>query len=244
MSYVPSQGEVKSSNDIEQNIEASISSTIRAGFIRKVYGILAFQLIFTTVITGLACMSKEVQIFMANHVILLFLSLVASFAVSLVVCCCPSLTRQFPQNYILLGIFTIGEGYLVAAICSTTSPGIVLMAAVMTTVMVVGLTIYSMVTKTDFTTKGGYLCVFILGLMLLSVFGLFTNNNFFHILICSGTIILYGFYLIYDTQLIIGKNQDIIQTDDYILGALMLYIDIIQIFLNLLELFNRLRADN
>lgn len=45
------------------------------------------------------------------------------------------------------------------------------------------------------------------------------------------SIILYGFYLIYDTQLIIGGRHSELEIDDYIIGALIIYIDIIVLFL-------------
>ena len=45
-------------------------------------------------------------------------------------------------------------------------------------------------------------------------------------------------YIIYDTQIIMGNKQDMIQVDDYILGAFMIYTDIISLFLQLLKIIN------
>ena len=47
---------------------------------------------------------------------------------------------------------------------------------------------------------------------------------------------IYAFYLIIDTQLIMGDRKHSLTLDNYILGAVMLYIDIIQLFLNLLRI--------
>jgi protein lifeguard len=47
---------------------------------------------------------------------------------------------------------------------------------------------------------------------------------------------LYAFYLIVDTQLIMGGRRNELTLDNYILGAMLLYIDIIQLFLNLLRI--------
>jgi len=41
---------------------------------------------------------------------------------------------------------------------------------------------------------------------------------------------VYGIFLVIDTQLIVGKKRHGLSNDDYILGAIMLYIDIIGIF--------------
>ena len=56
-------------------------------------------------------------------------------------------------------------------------------------------------------------------------------------IICGIAVMLFSFYLIYDTQLIMGGKRYEIDIDDYILGAIILYTDIITIFLYLLKLF-------
>ena len=53
-------------------------------------------------------------------------------------------------------------------------------------------------------------------------------------LLCALGVLLFGLYLIFDTQLILGKGRYSLSIDDYILGALVLYVDIIMIFIYLL----------
>jgi FtsH-binding integral membrane protein len=54
-------------------------------------------------------------------------------------------------------------------------------------------------------------------------------------------VILFGFYLIYDIQLLAGGGAYELNSDDYILGALLLYIDIITIFLHILKIIGSKR---
>ena len=56
-------------------------------------------------------------------------------------------------------------------------------------------------------------------------------------LICGIAVMIFSFYLIYDTQLIMGGKRYEIDIDDYILGAIILYTDIITIFIYLLKIF-------
>lgn len=49
-------------------------------------------------------------------------------------------------------------------------------------------------------------------------------------------VVLYGMYLVYDVQLIAGGHTVKIEIDDYILGAMLLYIDIIILFLRILRI--------
>merc|ERR1712032_461746 len=56
---------------------------------------------------------------------------------------------------------------------------------------------------------------------------------------CGGALIM-SFYIVYDTQLIVGgKHQraNEFSVDDYAFAAISLYIDIVQLFMYLLQLF-------
>ena len=57
---------------------------------------------------------------------------------------------------------------------------------------------------------------------------------------CFGAII-FSFYIIYDTQLIIGGEHKKYQfdVDDYVFATITLYLDIINLFLYILDLLDR-----
>ena len=65
----------------------------------------------------------------------------------------------------------------------------------------------------------------------------FSFATWWHPLVSALLVIFYGLFLIYDTQMIAGGRKYELSLDDYIIGALILYIDIIMIFLELLKLF-------
>ena len=71
-------------------------------------------------------------------------------------------------------------------------------------------------------------------LVMLNMF--FIRSNGLSIVIAIAFSALYAFYLIVDTQLIMGGRRNELTLDNYILGAMLLYIDIIQLFLNLLRI--------
>ncbi len=54
-------------------------------------------------------------------------------------------------------------------------------------------------------------------------------------------ILIYSIYLVIDTQLIMGGKRYEVGVDDYILGALILYTDIIMIFLYILQALSNKR---
>jgi FtsH-binding integral membrane protein len=67
----------------------------------------------------------------------------------------------------------------------------------------------------------------------------FIKSDFIVTLIAIGIASIYSIYLIIDTQLILGGKNAELTMDNYVLGAVLLYIDIIQIFLQLLRILGK-----
>lgn len=157
---------------------------------------------------------------------------------------CCRFDKTVPTNYILLGTMTFGCGWLVSITTIMYPPVIVFEAACLTAAMVFSITLYALNTSTDFTAFGPLLYIFgmvfcVFGI-LLSVFGITKG------LVWSTIgVVLFSFYLIYDTQMIIGgdKADQQYTEDDYILAAVNLYLDIINIFLYILQILGDLQKD-
>jgi FtsH-binding integral membrane protein len=230
-------------DDPEMDNPFSFEAAIRLGFIRKVYGILSMQMLLTTLMCVLSIASPKYAAFQLTNPWLLYLCLGVTLVITILLCCFRDLARRVPTNYILLSLFTLCEAYIVSAICATTKPEIVLMAAIMTCAVTIALTIYAFTTKTDFTMLGGLLFVGCCIMLLLSIFLMFTHNKVLHIIYSCLGVFFYSVYLIYDTQLIVGDKSRSIGVDDFIYAALMLYMDIINLFLHILRLL-KLTSDN
>lgn len=233
--------------DFELNLTgfkaSDISQQMRLGFIRKVYGILSAQLALTILMTIVSMSTESFKKFQMENSGIFFFFMVLSIVLPCVIICFPDAMRQVPYNYIVLFSFTFAESYIVSFICIMTTPKIVFMAAFMTFALVIALTAYAMTTKTDFTVQGGMIFVLGCAFMMFVIFGMFTSNKIFHVVLCVLGIALFGLYLLYDTQLIIGNKTNVLEVDDYILGSFMLYTDIIYIFLRILELIQLLNSE-
>ena len=55
--------------------------------------------------------------------------------------------------------------------------------------------------------------------------------------------LLFSAFIVHDTQLIVGGKKRQFDTGDYVLGAMSLYMDIVNLFLYLLRLFGELQDD-
>ena len=221
----------------DDKTEERIQQKIRVGFIRKVYGIILFQLLITTIVIYFAITSKNLQYFMASSPALIYLALAGALLSEIPIICCQSVAQTVPLNYILLLIFTLCESYLIACTTISFEPLSVFMCAGITLAIVIGLTLYAIFTKTDVTLCGGALVSLSIIMIFLSIIGIFYTSLFYQTLVNSFGVFLFSLYLIYDTQLVIGKNKNYISTDNYIIGALMIYIDIVTLFIKILLLF-------
>ncbi len=233
------------STDVESGSEMykeSFDLQLRLGFIRKVYGILSAQLVLTFFMCLLA-MSTSFGTFQKQNPGLMILSMILSIVTLFTLMCFPTYLKQVPTNYIILSVFTVCEGYMVSALCSVTNPKVVFMAASMTCFMTLALTIYACTTKTDFTVFNSLLFIASCVLLLFGIFQFFIKSNTLHLIICCFGVFLYSLYLVYDTQLIIGNKENKLDYDDYIMGALMLYLDIINLFIYLLEILKEFNRD-
>lgn len=86
---------------------------------------------------------------------------------------------------------------------------------------------------------GGYLFA---GLWCLILFGF--TISFFHVpgmqkLYLFAGVMIFSLYIVHDTQIMLGGNHKLtIGMDDYVFAALNLYLDIINLFILLLDLLN------
>uniref|UniRef100_A0A7S1WC78 Uncharacterized protein n=1 Tax=Alexandrium catenella TaxID=2925 RepID=A0A7S1WC78_ALECA len=220
----------------------SATREVRMGFVRKVYGILAAQLALTVAIA--APIQQMPMSWLKHHMWLMQVSLVGSIVAVCAMACCEKITKTYPTNYIVLFTFTAFEAILVGMISATYTKGVVCAAAAITTVIFVCMTVYAWTSKTDFTGFGPYLMGFLIALFALGLaLPLLPLLGVSMSLATKGYaalgVILFTFYIVYDTQLIIGEwkgHKVSFGIDDYVFAALNLYLDIINLFLDLLRL--------
>ena len=151
---------------------------------------------------------------------------------------CIEKIKQKPYNYIYASSFTIFMSYFLFYMCYSIQPRILLESGLSTLFMFSGLSIYSWQSTIDYSTKGNYLLLSLLTLLLLGVFNIFFNYTFIETIYPVLGVFLFSFYIIYDTQLIFGRQTIKYKPEDYLIASINLYLDIINLFIYLLELIN------
>ena len=96
-------------------------------------------------------------------------------------------------------------------------------------------------TNLDLTKMNTYLLIGIIGILICSIINIFVGNGTFEIIISSISIIIFLGFTAYDVQKIKELSNYIDEDNLAIYGALQLYLDFINIFLDLLRLFGNNR---
>ena len=142
--------------------------------------------------------------------------------------------RKVPTNYILLGAFTVFESLFVCFFVAQFTPGSVLMASFLTMILFGCLFVCGL--YVDIHAK--WWAPLILSCFVISFFGifmmLFMATPFLHLVLCWVFLMITCVYTIYDVGIISSKHG--LDYDDYIVGAMLLYVDMITLFIYILSI--------
>ena len=101
--------------------------------------------------------------------------------------------------------------------------------------MTIGLTIYAFVSSDDITYLLGAVFILASVAFLVAIVSIFKFNPFLNSFIIGICVVLFGIYLIIDIKLLMGGQTYKLFVDDYVIAAMILYMDIIMIFLYILR---------
>ncbi|KAL6456021.1 hypothetical protein MHYP_G00358720 [Metynnis hypsauchen] len=216
------------------------SMSVRHTFIRKVYMILAAQLLVTVAIVAVFTFVDPVRNFVVRNPAVYWASYAVYFVTHIMLVCCKGPRRRFPWNLLLLAIFTLAMSYMTGTISSYYNTKAVFLALGITVVVCIAVTVFCFQTKVDFTKCGGLFCVlglvvFVTGIITAIVLS-FKYIPWLHMVYAAIGAVVFTLFLAYHTQLLIGNRKHSISPEEYVFAALSIYVDIIQIFLFLLQI--------
>ncbi|XP_022229417.2 protein lifeguard 4 [Drosophila obscura] len=215
--------------------------TIRKGFIRKVYSILLVQLLFTCAIIALFLYHEPTKFFVQVNPVVIVVAAVVNIIVLIMISCIESVRRTHPTNLVCLGIFTVTMSLMLGCVSSVMDENLVLIAIGVTALLVTALSVYAIQTKVDYTAMGGALVTFVMFSIVVGVSVMVVPSLSGNIVVSSLMAIISCFFLIYDTQQIIGGHHEYqFNPEEYVFAALTLYVDVVRIFVYILRILQRI----
>ncbi|KAM7258398.1 hypothetical protein ACFE04_014139 [Oxalis oulophora] len=209
---------------------------LRWGFIRKVYAILAAQLLLTTAISAAVVLYAPLNGLLTDNSGLMFLFCVLSL---FLIWPLHMYHQKHPINLILLAAFTVSLSFSVGVSCAQTDGKIVLEALILTAAVVISLTGYTFWAAKqgkDFSFLGPVLFTSLVILVLTSFMQMVMPLGPTSTAVYGGiSALVFCGYIVYDTDNLIKRFT----YDEYILASVALYLDILNLFLTILRILNR-----
>jgi uncharacterized protein len=215
----------------------------QANFITKVYGWMALALL----ITGLVAMWTAGQAFLVEALIsnkfMFFGLLIAQFVcVAYLASVIKSISAQTATIVFLL--YSVLNGFTFSVIFLIFTADSIASTFFVTAGTFAVMSIYGYYTKTDLTSIGNIAMMGLFGLIIASITNLFFFNETLYWITTYAGILIFVVLIAYDTQKIkqlnvIGNEGTEEDKKEAIMGALILYLDFINLFLKLLRLLGR-----
>ena len=238
--------EESGANPNDVGVVGTASTSVRLGFLRKVYAILTLCF---AVKVGIACtMSLVVPVrsYVVRNPYFLWVGLGVGFVSFLVLAC---VRPKRPWDSVVLCLFVLGFSFMVGTICAIYFEvgwgGAVLQAFIATAAIFLVITAYVLITKKDFSYLGGFLAAALMTLIVISictfVLRLVTRGRFSRWLYFAVSIfgaLLMSAYILYDTSLILHKYGP----DDYVIAVASLYLDVTNLFMYMLSIFSFIQS--
>lgn len=202
----------------------------------RVYGYMGFATLISMLVSMFVGFNPTlVQFFFTGvmHWIVVFLPLVAVIGITVALNSDPSKEMAL----LLLGGFSAIMGLSFSVIFAVYTVASIFSAFMGAAILFVVLSFYGYFTKQNLDSLGKFMFVGLIAILIASIINIFVGSSVMQMVISALAIIIFLGLTAYDTQ----KIREMISFDSSpateVAGALTLYLDFINIFLNLLSLF-------
>src|SRR5215213_9319335 len=228
--YRETQGGAWGSFGAETAARAGVEE--RMGFVRKVYALFFAAMLFAIVGVGIGFAFPALMLGVARHPWLTFFALIGGVMGAQAVRLVPGV------NLAALFGFTTLTGVIISpliAVYTQLNPASIWQAGLLTVGIFGGLTAYVFVSKKDFSFMRGMVVTGLIVVVLASLLNVFVvGSSAFSFAISCAALLLFSGFVLYDTSNIIRRYP----VNEYVAGALSLYLDAFNIFMALLRILN------
>jgi len=209
------------------------SATERATLVRRTYGLVFLSVLVTMLGAGFAFTQPALINGVAAHPIITMLCMFAPLMLAM------RSAHQFPRNIALTFIFTFVEGIWLAPfllMAESSQPGVVGEAALLTFAAFGVLSLYTAVSKRDFSAWGSFFVVGLVVLFVAMIINIFMHSAAIGLWISAVGVLVFSGLLVFDTWRLLRSGR--YGQDDYVLTAVQIYLDLLNMFLFILTLLS------
>ena len=203
----------------------------RATLVRRTYGLVFVSVIVTALGVAFARTQPALMQAVIEHPIITMIAMFAPLWMAM------RARHSYPRNLLLVLLFTFIEGLFIApflTLAERQSPGIVGQAGILTLSTFGVLSLYALISKRDFSAWGSFFFVGLWVLIATSLLNIFFPTALGTLWIAAGTVLVFSGLLVFDTWRIVRSGQ--YGPDDYVMAAVNIYLDLLNLFLAILSL--------
>jgi FtsH-binding integral membrane protein len=203
----------------------------RATLVRRTYGLVFLSVIVTMLGAAFAFSQESVMTAVMQHPFIAFICLFIPLIMA------QRQARVFPQNIILTFLFTFVEGIFIAPfllMAERSAPGAVSQAALLTFATFGVLSLYAVFSRRDFSAWGSFFMIGLFVLIIASLINVFVGSAAGALWISAVGVLVMAGLLVFDTWRLLRSGM--LGPDDYVLAAVNIYLDLLNMFLFILSL--------
>jgi FtsH-binding integral membrane protein len=201
----------------------------RATLVRRTYTLVFVSILVTMVGATYGLSNAGLMQTVLNHP---FLSMACVFVPLFAA---QGTRNRFPLNIAFVLLFTFAMGVIISPplyYYNTRSPGLITQAAGLTVGAFAILTLYAFVSRRDFSAWGSFFTVGLWVLIGTSLLNMFFHNATADLWLASATVLVFSGLLVFDTW----RLRNVYGPDDYVLAAVQIYLDLLNLFLAILRI--------
>ena len=203
----------------------------RATLVRRTYGLVFAGVIVTAIGVAFGQTQPGLMQAVVDHPFITFIATFAPLWMAM-------RARGKPiQGLGLSFVFTFVMGIMIAPVlylAERSNPGITGQAGILTLSAFGVLSLYAAVSKRDFSAWGSFFMVGLVVLVVTSLLNIFFQSTMASLWISAATVLVFSGLLVFDTWRILRSGQ--YGPDDYVPAALNLYLDLLNMFMAVLNL--------
>lgn len=218
----------------------SIEISTKNSFLRKVFMQMFLGLLITGGVSWYVVQNQPMISFVANYMTFIIIAeLLLVLGINFGINKISSGTAK-----LLFIAYSAMNGLVLSVVMLIYNPYSILYVLGVTSLIFVGMTIYGLKTKEDLSSYDGFFKGGLIALVIVSLLNLFLKISILGWFISVCAVVLFTALIAYDINRIVKifQSNDLTE-EDYnkfsTIGALMLYLDFVNLFLNLLRLFGK-----
>ncbi|MDX8336840.1 MULTISPECIES: Bax inhibitor-1/YccA family protein [Cetobacterium] len=218
----------------------SVEISTKNSFLRKVFMQMFLGLLVTGGVSLYVAQSQPLISFVGNYMTFIIIAeLLLVLGINFGINKISSATAK-----LLFIAYSAMNGLVLSIVMLVYNPYSILYILGVTSLIFVGMTIYGLKTKEDLSSYDGFFKGGLIALVIVSLLNLFLKISILGWFISVCAVVLFTALIAYDINRIMNIFQNNnLSEEDYnkfsTIGALMLYLDFVNLFLNLLRLFGR-----